>query len=242
MWRLWQRAVKGLAAALLLGLSACSVTPVPEPPSDAPRQPNLSVIYGNVGVGIGSPPITLTGTTGALQPNNVLWVVNLDTQDPPVVTTAGADGSFTITVPGSVGQELRLQARRGSQRSDPVDALIVTRSGHLSPTHHDPCLSTLPPFELAFGNVALGKTAPKSIVVKNACAADVVITSAALRRPAPAFAASTAVPLTVPAGGQASIGVTFTPSSAGLTEEVLLIQLSGALSERRPITLYGYGG
>lgn len=243
MWRLWQRAVKGLAAALLLVLSACSVTPVPEPPSDTPQQPNLSDINGNVSDGIGSTPITLTGTTGALQPNDVLWVVNLDTQDQPAVTTAGANGSFSVTLPtGSIGQELRLQARRGSRRSNPVDALIVTRSGRLSPSQHDPCLSTVPRFELAFGNVALGKTAPKSIVVQNACSGDVVINSAALRRPAPAFGTPTAFPLTVPSGSQASIEATFTPSSAGLTEVVLLVHLSGALSERRAITLYGFGG
>jgi hypothetical protein len=77
--------------------------------------------------------------------------------------------------------------------------------------------------------------------VKNECSDTVQLTGFDLRLPEPAFSVVTSAPVDVPVGTEAFVDVQFTPQKDGLTEEVLFLQVAGPFTERRPVTLYGYG-
>lgn len=114
-----------LAGCMLAGcvLAGCTGSTLPEPPPGEPDpidpglvSPGLEEIAGLHRV-IGAPGSVASGLT--------VWGVNLDDQQSPLRTTAGADGSFELPLSAMLGEELRLHATDGTAWSAATD-LIVT--------------------------------------------------------------------------------------------------------------------
>ncbi len=216
----------GSALAIAL-LTACGVTPVPEPPNLSP--PDASLITFETGTSVPG----FTGEAGALEPGADLWVANLDSMEPPVVITPEADGSFDAT--GSVmafpGQELRLQARMGDLRSDPVD--ISVGGGEIVRITAD-CLFLEPDLEAA---LVPGSTT--SVRIDNACGAEARIEAIRLRAPEPLITVETAAPLVIGDGTSATLEISLDASASALTEEVVILDITAPETDRRAITVYG---
>lgn len=230
----WARLVVTPAVvALLVSASACTVTPVPEPPNLEP--PDLAQI--TFGTSSSTGLVTLMGNPGALGPGERLWVVNLDGAGPPIETDAAADGSFSVGVSASFGHELRLQAREGDRRSDPLDVAAPAAVQIVRPLAD--CLTINPPFEVAFGASPTGTPVDATLHLDNACGATVEIASMRLRVERTDFVIADALPLSVSDGGSADVALRFVPESAGLSEEILFLDLIAPESSRLPFTLWG---
>lgn len=221
---------------LLLAASACSVNPVPEPPARPPG------ITGTIEVDRCTECDGKIFLHGATENATEIWAVNLDSSEPPSVVNVAADGTFSVAIGALSGHELRLQARSQSARSEPVD-FLVPDSGALVPALRPlgGCLTAV--LELDFGEVdLLAPGASRSVIVDNACADAVTLSSIGLRVPTPAFAVDAPVaPFVIPAGESVSLGVVFDPETSGLSEEILLIEISNPSVDRRPVTLFGLG-
>ncbi len=226
---LWSLIVVALVSA------GCVATPVPEPPLlDPPKTELVDVNYTR------GDKYQLTGNRGSATENALIWVVNLDSLDPPVLATITDDGSFVVTVEGEIGHELRLQVRQGDARSEPVDT-IIRDDGGLREVIRQDCLSLEPAFDLDFGTVTVSETTPGFIEVSNRCGVELTIDDLRLRvEPAPFFI-NTAPPLSIPDRGAATIELGFTPGGPGQLEEILFLELSAPFTERRPVTLIGVG-
>lgn len=235
-WRRgWQAAV---VASIAIG-AGCIATPVPEPPNLEP--PEIESFQVEVSRQVGT--ILIAGAPGAVEPETVVWGVDLDTADPPATTTAVADGSFALTLTAAEGDELRLQYRCEAVRSDPVDALVTGAGGlERSVVAADlACVELAPALELDLGAAELGGEAAGSIEVRNDCGEAIRVSAARLRVETGPFELVTAPPLDVAAGGVADVEVRFGPTAAGLAEEVLLLEAGAAAVDRRAVTLFGQG-
>ncbi|MCC7535152.1 MAG: hypothetical protein IT379_02995 [Deltaproteobacteria bacterium] len=226
----WWIGVKAMLVAL--AVTACSVTPVPEPPNLDP--PDLSkVAFGTSSSGA----LDLFGSAGALPTGARLWIVNLDRVDPPLEIAAGEDGSFTVNVPAMFGDELRLQAREGDRRSEPVDIEAPSAARVVRPLAD--CLAVSPQHEVDFGQAAIGEPVEATLRIANACGATVEIASISLRAPQPAFVIGTATPASVVEGASLDIALAFRPERTGLTEEIVLVEVVAPEATRLPVTLWG---
>jgi hypothetical protein len=212
-------------AVLLVG---CSVSPIPDPPNLQP--PDLSRIMVETGTSVPG----LLGEPGAVEPGADLWVVNLDTMEPPVTIVTDPDGGFDSGgIPAFVGQELRLQARMGALRSDPVD-FLVGGGEIVRPTAS--CLVLEPTLELA-----LEAEMTTSIQIANDCGSPARIDAIRLRAPSAAIAIETASPLDIADGGSATIDIFFRPDASGLLEEIVILDVTLPEIDRRVVTAFGVG-
>ncbi|NOY93984.1 MAG: hypothetical protein GXP55_22605 [Deltaproteobacteria bacterium] len=210
---------------ILILAAGCVGTPVPEPPNLTPPDPAL------VEVNVGSVP-GITGQPGALEPGTELWIANLDNMDPPTRIPTRDDGSFRDdSFVAAPGQELRLQARRGAERSIPVD--VRAGGGEvMRPTAG--CLVLRPALEL---NLDDPETASR-VVIENGCGVDARIDDIRLRAPSASIRVDTAPPLMIPDGASANITLSLLPDATGLTEEVLILDVSAPETDRRPVTVF----
>jgi hypothetical protein len=192
---------RGGALLCALGLVACGPqpqgsTPMPEPPS---IDGGLIIIApGPISVLSEPQPVPLAGRAGAATPGAQIQVLNLDGSQPPVTVTAGADGSFLVTVQVSSGDELRFQVQRDGERSAPVDFIYANGSGALltaSPRHG--CVTLRPGFEL---ELATGRA---SVRFQNGCSAPIQLALPRFRIGTD-FALLTQLPLVVAAGESAA--------------------------------------
>jgi hypothetical protein len=227
----------GLLLALVLGLTHCGATPMPEPPSLDGGLIGLAP----VGIMILSEPrqLPIGGQPGAATPGAIVRAIDLDTLDPSVSTTAASDGSFTLTVAVRSGDELRLQAQTESGRSAAVD--LIYRSVEFvdtltqSPRHE--CVTLEPGFELDFAD-----SVSRSLRVRNSCSSPIVLAGPRFRLGTADFELDSSLPITLEAGGEGLLDLRLLSPTPPLREDVLFVDI--ALADqvlRYPIGLYAPG-
>lgn len=219
-----------MAVGLLWG---CTGKPVPEVPSLAPPNPDEIDFMSGTSV-----PGDVRGGPGAVEPGAQVWLAPLDQPVAPTVAAAAADGSFATMMMVFPGEEVRIQARLDDLRSDPVDVLVG--AGAIVRPSAD-CLTLSPALELAMGEVAVGDSATASIEVDNACGAEVQIGGIRLRAPSTSVFIDTIGPLVVADGTTGTIDITFRPDASGLSEEVVILDVTAPEMDRRPVTVFGFG-
>ncbi|HEY6561908.1 MAG TPA: hypothetical protein VI072_31785 [Polyangiaceae bacterium] len=223
-----------------LGLAGCTVSPVPEPPGPQPKL-GTSVSIGGGCEGCAVSPL-LSGGPGSTSDATHVWGVNLDRQDPPVTAPTNADGSFTLSVPGEPGQQVRLQARRDRQRSLPRD-FVLFASGAPMLQDRVPTACWSAPLEIDLGSAPSGAVRARTLVLRALCLEPLQVDAVALRAPSAAFSVrAPALPQVIMRGEFLEVVVEFAPPGAQPYEEVLLIQIGGDAPDRRGITLFGWGG
>lgn len=231
------RGLIGRWGALLcvLGLVACGpqgATPMPEPPSIdgdfiGPDREGISILSE-------PHPVPLLGRAGAVTPGAQVRVMNLDDAALPVQTaTAGADGSFQLTVLASSGDELRFLALLGGARSAPVDFIytydfidVLTES----PRHA--CVTLQPGFELELG------ASRASVRFQNACSGAIQLSASRFREGLD-FALVTPLPLVVAAGASAAVELELRNAPPPAREDVWFTDVTlGSTSIRYPIGVF----
>jgi hypothetical protein len=227
----------GLLLALVLGLTHCGATPMPEPPSLDGGLIGLAP----VGIVVLSEPhlLPIEGQPGAATPGAIVRVLALDTRDPAVSTTAASDGSFTLAVPVRGGDELRLQAQIEGARSAPVDLIYrsVELVDTLEPSPRHECVTLEPGFDVDFGGAV-----SRSLRVRNACSSPIVLAEPRFRLDPADFELTTALPRTVAPGGEAALELRLSSGAPPDREDVLFVDISLADRVLRyPIGLYAAG-
>ncbi len=230
---------------IVLASTACSgprdATPMPEPPSmDLSKvRPDMEI----VGEAIGTDStlttiIPLEGQPGAAPPGSVLLVTPLDTALAPVAQSVEQDGSFNeFTVPGEMGDELRFQVVLGEERGTPQDAYYIGPSPtepYLTPSLRHDCLDLQPGYEVTFRDTGVAM-----LTLSNGCDAEITVANARSRTASPGSRTSTALPLTIAAGGSVSLSLEYQGSAFESSEDTLFfdITLEGR-AIRYPITLF----
>jgi hypothetical protein len=210
---------------------------MPEPPSLDGGLIGLAP----VGIVVLSEPrlLPIAGQPGAATPGASVRVIDLDTRDPGVSTTAASDGSFALTVPVRSGDELRLQAQTDSARSEPVDLIYrsVEPVDTLEPSPRHDCVTLDPGFEVAFAG-----SASRSLRVQNACSGPIVLAAPRFRLDGADFELESVLPLTLPAGSEGRLDLTRLSPTPPAREDVLFVDVSLADQVLRyPIGLFAPG-
>ena len=110
--RLFLRLV--VAAALACPLACgCTATPLPEPPAETINFDRIAwpAIHPETNI------IDINGQPGAGPAGYTLRVTNLEDQEPFVDAEIADDGSFSVSLPGFMLDELRFHPRLGRDRS-----------------------------------------------------------------------------------------------------------------------------
>ncbi|MGK3996321.1 hypothetical protein [Sorangium sp. So ce1024] len=228
--------MRWIAALLVACAAGCGVNPIPEPPA----APELGDVIGDVCLVCDTWTVDLAGGPGSARNADVVWAVNLDGTAPPMVAEVGADGSFAFSIEARTGDEVRVQARRGDQRSAPAD--LVVAKGLLKPAPRPlaGCFDVEPELELP--DAAVGGVSTGVLRVEHDCADPLTIDAIALRAPAADLAVQGApAPVVVAPGEPLDVRVELRPSASGPREEVLLIEASSPAATRRAVTLLGRG-
>jgi hypothetical protein len=171
-------------------VSACVGTPTPEPPDTLPRPDETKIFGAMIEIDIVSTPATnisipITGKANAVEPNSELWIVNLDSTDPPRTTRAAGNGAFGTEISGEPGDRIRLVVRTDSRHSLPLDATVIKTGastygvGQL-PATALPCLSVEPANELT-SVVGQGRELTRQFTLTSSCREPVDVDSATLR-------------------------------------------------------------
>jgi hypothetical protein len=184
--------------------------------------------------------VEISGMTGAIEPGGgTVRLLNLDGVAGFVVAEVAADGSFVGTVEGTTADVFRLHAKLGDLRAPPIDFQIVGL-----PIPAVDCIEVTPDaLDADHGTVGIGETGVVSVSLRNGCSTELTVTSLRMRLADPAFVITApAPPWSIPVGESASVDVTFSPTSPGEAEEVLLIDVqAGASDARFAISMYGRG-
>jgi hypothetical protein len=208
---------------LSLVLSGCLGSAVPQPPNLDPV--DRSKVGYDTEEAEGS-FIVLLGAPGAAEPNARLYVWNLDTAEPPVVTEIAGDGSFTAVIPSEArGVVLRLQARLEDARSLPID--LIPDVGRSSPPDRPDCLTVAIEVELADRS--------GEIAIDNDCEEEVSLGETRLRM-TDDFVIDRPSALRLPPSSSATLGIS-APSDLD-TEDILFVTLErGVDTFLYPVTL-----
>lgn len=216
--------------AVLLLAAGCVGTPVPQPPAHQPPDPAMFA-YEPVGTG----PPAFFGRPGSAEPGTMLWIAPLDTPQDPLLVEVQADGSFMTGLFVPDGQELRVQTRSAAGRSRPIDVRVPVGGEIVRDT--EACLVVPAELELPPGPV--GVPVDAVLALENVCLETHRIGAARLWRAAPAWSIGS-TPLEIPPESTVELAVRFIPE-AGLSEEILFLDVDLPTSERRPVTLIGSG-
>lgn len=209
----------GALLALLLGGAGCIGSSVPQPPNHRPLEPTLVTRSSEEATGY-----RLAGGPGSAEPNAELWVWDLDSDQPPLVTPTNEAGAFTVGVPATA-TELRLQTRDGDDRSTPID--IVPDVLGSAPVRRPEC------FHVALELFLEGRAG--ELLLENVCEVEVSLVDAALRATT-AFSVETPTELRLPSGARAMLRVT-APGDAPI-EDILFVTVDVRGSPvRYPVTL-----
>jgi Cep192 domain 4/HYDIN/CFA65/VesB-like, Ig-like domain/Abnormal spindle-like microcephaly-assoc'd, ASPM-SPD-2-Hydin len=225
----------------------------------------LTACGGGGGSGIGSDPPAAATSQVSLSPTSVnfgtvslggqrsedVTLSNTGTADLTVTKASVTGASFTIS-----GLELPLTLPAGQQTNftaifkpkssgAAVGSISVISSAVNSPTSTSlsgtaaQLAIAVSPARLNFGNVAEGADTAQTITVKNAGAASVTITSAAVSG-AEFGVRGLSLPVTVPAGQSSSFSATFSPITAGSASGNITL-LSNASNSPLAVPLAGTG-
>jgi hypothetical protein len=210
--------------------AGCVVSPQPSPPD---------LVLDDDRIGLHPSPALVTtvinfeAAPGAVHPaEGVVVVTNLDTTEAPSFAKVQPDGSFAIAVPGQAGQTFRFQAKSGDVRSQPADFVVGTGGEAIDKAVEGPaCLALDPARWIALGGIS----AARSIVIHNQCSDAVSLGAPHLRRGLAGFSFTPTTPVTIAAGGVATLTV---KAGAGAeTEDVLLLDVTAPELSHRAITL-----
>ncbi|XYI03983.1 hypothetical protein ACMHYB_11310 [Sorangium sp. So ce1128] len=224
-------------AVLLVACGAgCGVNPIPEPPA----APELGDVIGDVCMVCDRSTVDLAGGPGSATNADVVWAVSLDRTAPPAVADVGADGSFALALEAYLGDEVRVQARRGEHRSAPADLVVADGVLKGAPRPLADCFHVEPELELP--DTAVGEVSTVALRLEHGCADPLAIDAIALRAPAADLAVQGGpAPVVLAPGEPLDVRVEFRPRASGPREEVLLIEASSPASTRRAVTLFGRG-
>jgi hypothetical protein len=196
-----------------------------------------SVAFGNVAVG-SSAPQTISLTNGGTASVTISAAVasgsgfSLSGLSLPLTILAGQNATFTAQfAPTSAGSATGSISITSNAPSSPL-------SIPLTGTGTQPQLGANPT-SVAFGNVAVGSSAPQTITLTNSGAAGVTI-SAAVASGAGFSLSGLSLPLTIPAGQNIAFTAQFAPTSAGSATGSISIT-SNAPSSPLSIPLSGTG-
>jgi hypothetical protein len=225
-----------IAACLLWLIAGCSISPVPEPPV---TQPTLD---GRVDIGSCATcdgPLFLQGGPGAVGDATTIWAVDLDQTTAPAFAGVASDGSYKLYMDGNVGDEIRLQARRGELRSTPVDIVVGNDSPlALAPRPLADCFKVIT--DLVFGSQLAGAKTSRAIVLTQTCGAPLTLSRIALRVASSAFILTApATPVALESGAELTVEVSYTAQPGAVDEEILLVETSAPSKDRRAIALAG---
>jgi hypothetical protein len=172
-------------------LVGCVGSSWPQPPAHQPVDPDRVGHRTEESAGF----YVLEGAAGSVEPSVDVWLWNLATSEPPVVTQSLADGSFISVIPARASElAFRLQTRSDGARSEPLD--IDAGIGRSAPIPRADCLAI--EREIIFA----GRTEELAIV--NDCASDATIGETRLRM-TDAFVIDRPDELLLPAGTRASL-------------------------------------
>lgn len=229
--------MKRWLALVAMALVGCGVDPIPEPPAT----PKL------VGDVVTEPCTACDGQTrihagpGSALDADTIWVADLDRPSPFAVAPVAADGSFEVFIGAIEGDELRLQARRADLRSVPVD-LTMPASGVLEPAERPLADCFTLALELALDDTQVAQSSATTVRVEHDCAAPLTVDSIALRAPSVDLSVSApGTPIVLAPGDFLDVAVDFHPTTTGLREEVLIVDVSSPAVDRRAVTLFGHG-
>lgn len=220
-----------LAVFVAVAAASCVVSPQPSPPDVILDDDRIGLTPGVEGF---ASVIGFEAAPGTVKPaQGVVVITNLDADDAPSFAKVEPDGSFAVAVPGQSGQTFRFQAKNGAARSEPVDVAVNTSGTAIdTATAVAPSCLVLDPS----GWLALdGAADARSLVIRNDCGVSATIAAPRLRRGLGAFSFSPTTPITVPAGGVATL--TVHAGSGAETEDVLILDVKTPAPGRRSITL-----
>jgi hypothetical protein len=227
--------------APLCATAACTGTPTPDPPDFLP-DPNDSLIGATIfeDASTQSDPVLINvmGEPGAVEASSDVWIVNLDNEQlPPVTTRARANGSFgPVELRVSVGDRVRLVVRTAEQHSRPLDFEVVEANigvglRRLMDTSLK-CLVVSPPAELSLLDQG-------SILLTNECEAAVSLGDARLRFGDQGFTLGT-LGQSLAVGAELRIRVTYEAQRPAEQADILLLDAqSGTSTGRYAIGLWG---
>ncbi|XXT25516.1 hypothetical protein WME94_10395 [Sorangium sp. So ce429] len=228
--------MRWLAVLLVAFVAGCGVNPIPEPPA----APELGDVLGDICMVCDTQTVDLAGGPGSARNADVVWAVDLDGTAPPVVAEVGADGSFVLALDAYLGDEVRVQARRGEHRSAPADLVVADGVLERAPRPLADCFHV--EAELELPDTAIGEVSTGVLRLVHDCAAPLAIDAIALRAPAADLALQGGpAPVVVAPGEPLDVRVELRPRAAGPREEVLLIEASSPADTRRAVTLFGRG-
>lgn len=218
------------ALALCSLVAGCSISPKPEPPTAKPKVEMGSVVtkptnsYGNCVVAGDPGAVDTVGAT--------VRIYDLDNDLPAAEGLVKPDGSFSVEVFLTDGDELRLQVIADIGRSDPIDAIATECGKSLQLSTHalGDCLLVSPQAEL---DLAKGK----SLEVTNHCTSSVQIEAPTARVAVPGLSVGQGAtwPALLAPGSSVQVQVSFQPGS--VAEEIVFIEASTPQQDRRPITV-----
>jgi len=220
--------------------SGCTATPLPEPPAFAP---DLTRIAPGETREVGpqverASYVDFVGEAGAADPSSTVRVTNLDTDDESVAAQVQEDGSFAIAVMVKIGNELRFESVRGGVRSAPSDG-VVGSEFLLQSSPRFECVRLLTGNSLDFGETAPGSESARSWTARNECATEITAANPTWRLDRLGFSVEFTSAV-VPAGGEFTIPIKFSPAASGNAEDVLFVDLElGDERIRYPVTVYG---
>ena len=149
-----------------------------------------------------SSAVTISAITGSSSDLQVLGMTA------PLTLGAGASVPFSVKFQPSAAENLSRTLSLMGPNSNVLASL--TASGNTG----TPGQLSLNPSSVAFGSVKVGSSQTNSVTLSNAGGSDLTVNQAALS--GAGFSTSNlALPLTLPAGGTASLSVTFAPTATG---------------------------
>ncbi len=238
-----------LCAVSSLCSAGCLGTPTPEPPDGDPSQDGgpsdgtpidrlpppdedrIGARVAEITTAGGPDPVGVVGSAGAVGPESLVWLVNLDdARVAPVTVQAETDGSFEASIALAPGDRMRLASRTLSTHSAALDFVTVTGGGAVSivraASEEAPCLTLSPGDEIVL-RAASDAERNQSFTLHNTCEQEVRITRAALRVGEAGF--TLVAPESLVPGQRASLRLGFEQNTGVELAEILLLdaQLSG---------------
>ena len=188
--------------------------------SDKPASASETIIVYYTGSGgVANPPATGAAATASPLPRTLkVSSATVDGKSARMLYSGLVPGGvgyseFVITLPStlnsSTGKSV-LEFHIGDAAAQPVNVAVVTSTA--SAPNPDPAINM--PTLVAFGGVAVGQTSTLSVSLANVGGAPLTISSIGSLS-APFTLSALATPFTVSPGGQQTITVSFTPTSAG---------------------------
>ena len=245
--RSWHSSSVALLALAALAGSACTGTPLPEPPDELPRPDwdvrEVSPTSAMVGDAFRM-RVTLRSERAAVKPDTTVWAINLDSppsaQEGPSQIMANADGGFAISVLVASGDRVRIVSRTPTKHSPPLDLTVTLPGPGLEPVVARAPGSTLTCFKITPAETLVLDGASGTVTLDNQCSVPVSIARAELRLGDQGMSLG-AAPTEIAAGTKTTL--TFSDSvGAGVTErlDILLLDVTanGVGSGRYAVDLF----